>query len=118
AAYETEVLKASDSTEAAWVSDHAMFQLDTRGRRTAVGEVLDSGAEVDRVSRLVDRVLPPYVDRGRIRVHVIKANVWNAFAMENGSIWVYEGLLNDVSDDELAITVGHELAHFTHEHPR
>ena len=95
-----------------------MFLLDGRGRRVEVGEVLNSGAEVDGVNRIVDRLMPPYVDRRRVRVHVIKANVWNAAAMENGSTWVYEGLLNDVSGDELAITLGHELAHFTHEHLR
>jgi Zn-dependent protease with chaperone function len=38
--------------------------------------------------------------------------------MENGAIWVYKGLLDDVSDDELAAVLGHELAHYTHEHVR
>ena len=32
---------------------------------------------------------------------------------------VYRGLLNDVrSDDELAVVLGHELAHYTYEHQR
>ena len=38
--------------------------------------------------------------------------------MQNGSIWVFKGLLDDVSDDELAAVLGHELAHYTHEHSR
>jgi Zn-dependent protease with chaperone function len=43
---------------------------------------------------------------------------WNAMAMGNGAIWVFTGLLNDLNDDEIAIIVGHELAHYTHEHSR
>ena len=33
-------------------------------------------------------------------------------------IWVNKGLLADVSDDELACVLGHELVHYTHEHAR
>ena len=39
-------------------------------------------------------------------------------AMDNGAVWVFEGLMHSASDDELAIVLGHELAHFTHEHGR
>jgi predicted Zn-dependent protease len=40
-------------------------------------------------------------------------------ATANGGVWVNTGLLEDVQDDdELAIVLGHELAHFTHEHTR
>ena len=38
--------------------------------------------------------------------------------MANGSIWIYTGLMDAISDDELAVIVGHELAHYTHEHSR
>lgn len=38
--------------------------------------------------------------------------------MSNGAIWVNQGLLDDTSDDELAAVLGHELAHYTHEHVR
>ena len=44
---------------------------------------------------------------------------WNAFVAPNGAIWVFTGLLRDIeSDDELAAALGHELAHYTHEHGR
>jgi predicted Zn-dependent protease len=39
-------------------------------------------------------------------------------AMGNGAIWVFSGMVDDMADDELAIVVGHELAHYTHEHSR
>lgn len=38
--------------------------------------------------------------------------------MGNGAIWVYTGLMDAMNDDELSIVLGHELAHFTHEHSR
>ena len=37
-------------------------------------------------------------------------------AMANYSIYVFDGLMNDLDDDELAIVLGHEVAHATHEH--
>ena len=43
---------------------------------------------------------------------------WNAMAMGNGAIWVFRGIMDDMTDNELAIVVGHELAHYTHEHSR
>ena len=53
-----------------------------------------------------------------MRVYVIENDEWNAFAMGNYSIYVFTGLMDDLDDDELAIVLGHELAHATHEHTR
>ena len=53
-----------------------------------------------------------------LRVYVIDNKDWNAMAMGNGAIWVFRGIMNDMTDNELAIVVGHELAHYTHEHSR
>jgi hypothetical protein len=38
--------------------------------------------------------------------------------MGNYSIYTFTGLLNDLDDDELAIVLGHEMVHATHEHTR
>src|SRR5262245_40454468 len=38
--------------------------------------------------------------------------------MANYSNYVFSGLLNDMDDDEVAIVLGHELVHATHEHSR
>jgi hypothetical protein len=38
--------------------------------------------------------------------------------MGNYSIYVFTGLLDDMDDDEVAIVLGHELVHATHEHTR
>ena len=51
-------------------------------------------------------------------VYVVDNPEWNAMAMGNYSIYVFSGLLLDMDDDEVAIVLGHELAHATHEHSR
>lgn len=44
--------------------------------------------------------------------NLVKDNQVNAFCMPGGKIVVYEGLMNLVSsDDELAVVIGHEVAH-------
>lgn len=118
AAYESEVRQMSDAFEAAWTSRGVAYFLDDKGNRLDVGRIVESGPDVERARRILNRLVPPYVSASRLRVRVIQTNVWNASAMENGAIWVYKGLLDDVSDDELAAVLGHELAHYTHEHVR
>lgn len=118
AAYENEVRQGSDELEAAWMRSGAMFHVAQDGTRSDVGRILETGPEVDRVRRIVGRLLPAYVAPNRLRVRVIQTNAWNASAMQNGALWTNRGLLNDVSDDELACVLGHEIAHYTHEHSR
>jgi Zn-dependent protease with chaperone function len=36
--------------------------------------------------------------------------------MPNGSVWVYRGMLRDLDDQEMAVVLGHEIAHYTHHH--
>ena len=49
--------------------------------------------------------------------NLVKDNQVNAFCMPGGKIVVYEGLLKLVSsDDELAVVVGHEVAHAVAKH--
>jgi len=115
--YESEVVRATNRIEKMWVDAGEMYVEDGR-RRRSLGDILDSGPEVERVRGIMLKLLPPYVKADDVRVHVVKTKEWNASAMANGAIWVYTGLLNDMSDDEIAIILGHELAHYTHEHSR
>jgi hypothetical protein len=114
---ETEVVQQFDEMERTWLAAGTMFLTNGTQRRN-VGLIEDAGPSVDRVRRIMSRMIPPHVDAGRIRVHVVESNEWNARAMANGAIWVNTGLLNDTSDDELAVILGHELAHYTYEHAR
>ena len=118
ALFETEVQKGTDELEGLWLRSGEAFEGDARGRKTTIGEVEREGRGVDRVRRLVRQMTPSHVDRSKVRVYVIDNDEWNAMAMGNGAVWVFRGIMDDMTDNELAIVVGHELAHYTHEHPR
>jgi Zn-dependent protease with chaperone function len=118
ALFEKQVLALTDEAEAGYRSAGAFYQESGNGRRKKIGRLYEEGPDVERVRAIVDRLLPPYLDPGRVRVYVIENMDWNAFAMGNYSIYVFKGLLADLDDDELAVVLGHELAHATHEHTR
>lgn len=81
-------------------------------------QILTEGPEVERVRMIVERLAPPYVHGSEFRVYVARDPSWNAFATANGMVVVNTGLLDEMDDDEVAIVLGHELAHVTHEHIR
>jgi Zn-dependent protease with chaperone function len=118
ALFESEVQKGTDELEGLWLRSGEAFEADGNGRKIQIGEIEKQGVNVDRVQRLVRRLKPNYVDQSKLRVYVIHNKEWNAMAMGNGAIWVFKGIMDDMRDEELAIVVGHELAHYTHEHSR
>lgn len=117
ALFEREVLQATNNAESSYRRAGRYYVGEGR-RRKVVGRLFTSGPDVQRVRRIMDRLVPPYLEPDRIRVYVIDNPEWNAFAMGNYSIYVFSGLLDDMDDDEVAIVLGHELAHATHEHTR
>lgn len=116
--FEKEVREATDQMEAKWLQGGGVFEADKEGRERLVGATVERGADVDRARRILARVVPPYVGLSAVRLHVVDTGDWNAMAMGNGALWVFTGLLRDMSDDEVAVVVGHEVAHYTHEHTR
>ncbi|MFQ5701461.1 MAG: M48 family metalloprotease [Acidobacteriota bacterium] len=82
------------------------------------GPLIEQGPMVNRVRRIMARLVPPYLNANDLRVYVVENDDWNAMAAPNFSIYVFSGLLKDLDDDEVAIVLGHELAHATHEHSR
>jgi len=55
-----------------------------------------------------------------VRLHLIEAGDWNAFAILGGYVFVFRGILTGPmalqSDDEIAAVLGHEWTHFTAGH--
>jgi Zn-dependent protease with chaperone function len=117
AMFEGEIRSATDQAEQR-AREKGRFLEGEEGKESSVGRLLTEGPQVDRVRRIVDTLLPPYLHPEDVRIYVIENKEWNAFAMGNYSIYVFTGLLNDMDDDEVAIVLGHELVHATHEHSR
>ncbi len=110
---ETQVRSAGNELEREWLQAGRMYD----GERT-IGQIVSYDDRVLRVEKILAKLKPSYLVAGEVRVHVVETRLWNASAMANGSIWIYSGLMDAISDDELAIILGHELAHYTHEHSR
>jgi len=118
ALFEEEVREATNAVEVEWLRSGSVYESEEGGGRKVLGRTVESGPAVQRVRAITERLRPPYVKPSDVRVHVVDTKEWNAMAMGNGAIWVFTGLLDDMDDDEVAVVLGHELAHFTHEHTR
>lgn len=115
---EQDILAGTTQAEQAWVAAKKVADAGPDGQEHVIGALIDKGPQVDRARKIVDRLLPSYVDPKQVRVYVVDNKEWNAMAMANYSIYVFSGLMADMDDDELALVLGHEIAHATYEHSR
>jgi Zn-dependent protease with chaperone function len=118
ALFESDLRSAFDGMEQKYLAERRMYEEDGSGKRQEFGRLYTTGAAVDRVRDILDRLVPSYLDQREFRIYVVENKEWNAMAAPNDSIYVFSGLLADMDDDEVAIVLGHELAHATHEHSR
>lgn len=118
AMFEKELRTGHTTAEEQWVQSGARLRQAGDGSVQQTGRIISDGPKVERLQRILRRLLPPYIDAAQVRVRIIEDKEWNASAMANGAIWVHSSLERDMNDDELAVILGHEIAHFTHEHGR
>jgi hypothetical protein len=116
--FEDDLRLSFDALEDRFRRSGRMFEEGPYGFRRTIGALWEEGPDVDRARSIFESLLPSYLDAREFRVYVVDNPEWNAIAAPNGSIYVFGGLLDGLDDDELAIVLGHELAHATHEHSR
>ena len=96
---------------------------EARAKRALAGE---SHPQLQRLRAISSRLIadaPRWNDRARHwkwEVNLIGSDSINAFCMPGGKIALFSGLLDKLrlSDDEVAMVVGHEMAHALREHAR
>ncbi|MBI2305968.1 MAG: M48 family metallopeptidase [Rhodocyclales bacterium] len=86
----------------------------------------DDHPQLQRLRGIAGRIVPhaarfnPRAGKWRWEVNLIGSKQVNAFCMPGGKIAVFTGLIDGLklSDDEIAVVVGHEVAHALREHAR
>ena len=112
------VSSATDQAEAQARQTGPLPEGDGPRRRASASSIESGPAGRARAAASSTTCCRPTCTRESVRIYVIENKEWNAFAMGNYSIYVFTGLLDDMDDDEVAIVLGHELVHATHEHSR
>jgi predicted Zn-dependent protease len=76
----------------------------------------------DSITKAVDKLLKPLckengIERDSLKVHIIKKDEVNAFALPDGHLVVYSGLIEASKNEQALIGVlGHEIAHIENNH--
>lgn len=103
--------------------EYEQVKQEAIARRTLLG---DDDPQVQRLREIGIRLLPqtvlwnPRAGRWPWEINVIRAKQINAFCMPGGKMAVYTGLLDELklTDDEVAVVMGHEISHALEEHAR
>jgi predicted Zn-dependent protease len=113
---------------AAEVEQSARKQYGDMMREAASKNALgpDNHPEVMRLRRIAKDIIPhsfewnPRAKEWKWEVNLVGSNQINAFCMPGGKIAFYSGILTQLklTDDEVAMVMGHEIAHALREHAR
>ena len=118
AMFESDVIAGTNQAEQEYLKAGKIADMGADSTVHVLGALQTTGPQVDRARKIVNRLLPSYISPTSVRVYVVDNKEWNAMAMANYSIYVFSGIMKDLDDDEMAIVLGHELTHATHEHSR
>jgi predicted Zn-dependent protease len=116
-------LVSAEQIEASAAQQYLQLTREASGQRVLVGA---DHPQVLRLRSIASRIVPftpPWNDRARRwkwEVNLLGNRELNAFCMPGGKIAFYMGILQklQLSDDEVATIMGHEMAHALREHAR
>lgn len=112
------------SEEVLRLSNQSYQKLLSDARRA--GRLDRNTAQVARLKRIANRLIAHTsvyrtdALQWQWQVHTINSKEINAFVMPGGKIIFYTGIINELelTDDEIAAIMGHEMAHALREHSR
>lgn len=101
------------------------FQQTVQDAR-AKGQLDTNPAQLARLKRIASRLIAqvgvyrPEAQNWSWEVHTIKSNELNAYVLPGGKIVFYTGIIDrlNLTDDEIAAVMGHEMSHALREHAR
>jgi predicted Zn-dependent protease len=116
-------LVSADQVEQAAQQQYWQLQQEARGKNALLP---DTHPQVIRLKAISQRIIPFAQEwNGRAaqwqwEVIALQSNEINAFCMPGGKIAFYTGILDKLklTDDEVAMIMGHEMAHALREHAR
>jgi Zn-dependent protease with chaperone function len=90
-------------------------------------QLIDTSSNTSKRVHAVFNRLKPYANEANStgvpfiwQMTVVKSDDMNAWAMPGGKMMVYTGIVDklNLTDDEIAAVVGHEMSHALHEHSK
>ena len=116
-------LVSAEQIEGAATQQYSQLLQQAGGKRALAPE---SHPQVQRLRAIAQRLIPytyawnPRAKAWRWEVNLIGSSQINAFCMPGGKIAFYYGILErlKLTDDEVAMIMGHEMAHALREHAR
>ena len=116
-------LVPAETLEKSARAQYAQMLMDARSHNALAPP---DAAQLQRLRRIAQRLIPyalPWNERARDwqwEVNLIGSKQINAFCMPGGKIAFYTGILKqlNLTDDEIAMVMGHEIAHALREHAR
>ena len=106
-----------DVIKAATLSDEEVRMMAVQASRASDARHRIASEKSDYGKRLRRLVGHTYTDEGyTFNFKVYLSSQVNAFAMADGTIRIYSGLMDMMDDDELRFVVGHEMGHVVKKH--
>lgn len=106
-----------DAVKAATLSDKEVKMMAVKASQASDTKNRVAPADNAYARRLVRLVGTTYADEGyTFNFKVYLTDQVNAFAMADGTIRIYAGLMDMMDDDELRFVIGHEIGHVVKKH--
>ncbi len=123
AASSLRTLVPAETLEQSAQQQYAQLLAQARAQRALAPE---GNPQLLKLRAIAQRLIPyaeqwnPRARQWRWEVNLIGSKEVNAFCMPGGKIVFYSGILNQLqlTDDEIAMVMGHEMAHALREHAR